>query len=84
MACHWSIKMPISEEKRQEITDWATTKALEDAKKANLDRPPRYGIAYLNYDSFVQEKIWHYEKMAYLKIHNRESRMNDERALYKR
>lgn len=67
--------MTISVSKRAEITAWATQKAMDDAKEAGKVRPQEHGSAAIAHDCWIQEKIWHYEKMAYLKIDRRESGM---------
>jgi hypothetical protein len=61
--------MAVSDQKRKEISAWAFNKATEDAKSLGSD------MVGAKFSSWLQERIWHYEKMAYLKIHNRESRM---------
>lgn len=59
--------MAVSKKEREKITEWATEKAKLDKDDTKLYQ--------LNYEAWLQARIWHYEKMAYLKIHNRESRM---------
>jgi hypothetical protein len=62
--------MTVSEAKRKEITVWATQKAMDDAKSLNKD------VLGAAFSDWLKEKIWHYEKMAYLKIDRRESGRN--------
>lgn len=66
--------MGVSDEKRKEITAWATQKAFDDAEKAGKKKPSEFGADAISYDCWITERIWHYEKMAYLKIHNRDLR----------
>ena len=58
--------MPIDEKLRKDITAWATRKALDDAKKLGKD------MIGAKFSQWLQHEVWHYEKKAYLKIHNRE------------
>lgn len=56
-------------QKREEITFWATQKAFDRAKELKIvDRLHTSD----HFDAWIQSEIWHYEKMAYLKIYNRE------------
>jgi hypothetical protein len=65
----------IDQKMRDEITSWATKKAFDRAKELGKVRPDDDSDMAKRFDSWLQSEIWHYEKMAYLKIHNRESRM---------
>jgi len=63
--------MPVASDKRQEITAWALERALEEAKRLGraMGQRKRHEI---DYEPWLQAMIWHYEKMAYLKIERRE------------
>ncbi len=67
------MKMTIDDKLRNEIREWAMKKAMEDAVKsgkveATGEEPKEENKAM---PTWLQERFWHYEKMAYLKIHNR-------------
>lgn len=67
--------MTMSPEKRREITAWAVQKATENARALKKEVPESYQPVLVNCGDWFQEQVWHYEKMAYLKIHERDSRM---------
>ena len=60
--------MPVTDAIRAEIREWAEYRARQDAMCLGID-------VTTTCSDWFQEKIWHYEKIAYLKIQNRESRM---------
>ena len=64
--------MPVSDQERADILEWATWKALDDAKKSGRVKPEEEGVAQLEYNNWLKEKIWHYEKLAYYKIQKRQ------------
>lgn len=64
--------MSLTDTQRADILEWATWRALEDAKKYGRVEPKEDGVELLDYREWLQEKIWHYEKMAYFKIQRRQ------------
>lgn len=64
--------MTISQEKRLEITAWATEQAKKDAM-------PKSMVYKKNYAAWLQSQIWHYEKKAHLKIYQREMALRGRR-----
>ena len=67
--------MSLTDTQRADILEWASWRALEDAKAAGMSKPSDDNeniVEKLIYDRWIQEKIWHYEKLAYQKIQRRQ------------
>lgn len=57
--------MRVSNELRNEIRNWATKAAYEDAQKAGKVEDSD------DYDRYIEERVWYHEKRAYWKIQKR-------------
>lgn len=64
-------KQHISQEKRHEIRMWAEGKAVDIAHAKGMTRGTDYE-QMRRYDTFISNETLHWERQAYLKIHQRE------------